>query len=78
MLNTTYRKRKTNVYNHEEIISIIGSYEYILQKVKRRKISWLDHESRHDTLATTNLQGRVEGTRKRGRPKRNWLDDVYE
>ena len=54
------------------MISRISSYERGLQKVKKRKISWFD------TLANTILQGRVEGSRKRGRPKRNWMDDVYE
>ena len=77
MLNITYRQRKANVYIHEEIISRIGSYERILQKVKRRKISWFGHMSRHDTLENTILQGRVEGTRKKGRPKRNSIYDGH-
>ena len=36
--------------------------------------------SRHDILINTNLQCRVEGRsiRKRGRPKRNCMDEVYE
>ena len=46
------------------MISIIVSYECILQKVKRRKMSWFGHVSRNDTLVNTILQGRVEGTRK--------------
>ena len=46
MLNITYRQRKKNVYIHEEMISRIGTYERVLQKVKRRKISWFGHESR--------------------------------
>ena len=74
-------------YIHEEMITRIGSYERVLQKVKRRKISWFVHVSRHDTLANTILQGRVEGSRKRGRPtKIGWttsmsgpvcLPDIY-
>ena len=36
------------------------------------------HVSRHGTLENTILQNRVEDIRKRGRPKRNWMDDVYE
>ena len=39
-------------------------------------MSWFGNVSRHDTLANTILQGRVEGIRKRGRPKRNCMDDV--
>ena len=33
---------------------------------------------RHVILTNTVLQGRVEGIRKRSRPKRNWMDYVYE
>ena len=61
MLNITYIQRITNVYIHEEMISRIGSYYRVLQKVKRRKISLFGHVSRHDTLENTILQGRVEG-----------------
>ena len=32
----------------------------------------------HDILTNTVLQGCVEGIRKRGRPKRSWMDYVYE
>ena len=49
----------------------IGSYEHVLQKVKKRQMAWFGHMSRHDTLTNTILQGRVEGIRKRGRTKRN-------
>ena len=34
--------------------------------------------SRHDILTNTILQGGVEDIRKIGRPKMNWMDDVYE
>ena len=30
------------------------------------------------TLANTILHGTVEGTRKRGRPKRIWMDDIKD
>ena len=60
------------------MISSIVSYERVLQKVERRQISWVGHMIRHDILTNTVLQGRVEGIRKRGRPKRNWMDYVYE
>ena len=60
------------------MISRIGSYERVLQKVKRRQIRWFGHMSRHDILTNTILQDRFEGIRKRGGPTRNWMDDVYE
>ena len=29
-------------------------------------------------MSKTILQGYVEGNRKRGRPKKNWLNDIFE
>ena len=43
------------------MVSRIGSLERVLQKVKRRKMSWFGHVLQHDTLVYTILQGRVEG-----------------
>ena len=60
------------------MISRIGSYESILQKVKMRIMSWVDHVSRHEILSNTILQGRIEGKRNIGRHKMNWMHDVYE
>ena len=60
------------------MISRIGSYERILQKVKRRQMSLFGHVSRHDIMANTGLQRRVEGIKERGHPKKNWMDDVYK
>ena len=55
-----------------------GAYERVSQKVKKRQIRWFCHMSRHDILTNTILQDRVEFTKKRGHPKRNCMDDVYE
>ena len=60
------------------MISRIGSYERILQNIKRRQISWFGHMSRHDILTNSMLHGRFEGMRKRGGPTMNWMEDVYE
>ena len=36
------------------------------------------HITRHDSMSKTILQGYVEGNGKRGRPKKNWLNDIFE
>ena len=41
-------------------------------------MNWFGHVLTHDTLANTILQGHVDDTRKRYRPKKNWMDDVYK
>ena len=44
----------------------------------KRKITMFVHITRYDSLASTILHGYVEGKRKRGRPKRNWINDIFE
>jgi hypothetical protein len=45
--------------------------------VSKRKLRWFGHVTRaKGTLANIILQSTVEGNRKRGRPKRIWMDDV--
>ena len=67
---------KINVYIKYVMISLIGTYEPILQSIRPRKLKWCGHTIRHDNLSKTILQGMVEGNRKCGRPKRKWIDDI--
>ena len=36
------------------------------------------HITRHDSMSKTILQVYVEFNRKTGRPKKNWLNDIFE
>ena len=67
---------KTNEYIKYVMISLIGTYEIILQSIRQRKLKWYGHTLRHDNLSKTILQGMVEGNIKCGRPKRKWIDDI--
>ena len=46
--------------------------------VKRRKLKWYGHVTRSDGLTKVILQGTVEGSRRRGRPKKRWSDNIAE
>ena len=69
LLGITYQERKTNVFIRNRMIETIGNYEPLLQTIKRRKLKWFGHISRHDNLCKTFMQRAVEGSRNRGRPK---------
>ena len=60
------------------IIKNIGPYEDILATVKRRKLKWYGHVTRSDGLTKVILQGTFEGSRRRGRPKKSWIDNIAE
>ncbi|XP_071488121.1 uncharacterized protein [Diadema antillarum] len=67
LLGIHYWERKTN-----------GPQVTLLQMVKRRKLAWFGHVTRHDCLSKTVMQGTVEGGRCRGQQRKSWLDNAKE
>ena len=78
ILCITYKEGKTNIFVKNKISTLIGTVEPLLQTIRRRKLTWFGHTSRHNSITKTILQGIVEVSRKRGRPKRKYIDDVKE
>jgi len=78
MLKISYREHKTNEYVHQKVKEYVGKYEHLLTIVKRRKMKYFGHVIRHDNLQKTIVQGTVEGNRKRGRPRKNWMSNIME
>ena len=60
---------QTNKYIKDVMIRLIGTYEPILQSIRRRKLKWYVHTIRHNKLRKIILQCMVEGILKCGRPK---------
>ena len=63
-------EHKTDEYVRQQVDSLAGKQESLLATVKRRKLSWFDHITRHNTIAKTILQGTLEGKRRRGRQRK--------
>jgi hypothetical protein len=78
LLKFSYLDRKTNDFVRSEVYSLVGYQEPLLATIKRRKLAWFGHVTRHDTLSKTIMQGTLEGGRKRGRQKKNRQDNVKE
>ena len=66
LLQISYREHKTNEYVRTTVHRLVGPQEPLLTTIKRRKLAWYGHVTRHD-LCKTILQGTVEGGRCRGR-----------
>ena len=73
-----YKDRITNEHVRKTIIKHIGPYEDLLATVKRQKLKWYWHVTRSDGLTKVMLQGTVEVRRRRGRPKKSWIDNIAE
>ena len=54
---------------------MVGKFEAILPTIKIRKMSY-GHICRHNSMAKTIMQGKVEGSRIRGRPKKDLMSNI--
>ena len=80
LLNITWKDRRTNESVWEEIRrkSKIDNMKRLITIVEERKFKFFGHQIRADGLTKSIIQGCVAGERKRGRPKRVWMDDLKE
>ncbi|GFS08686.1 eukaryotic translation initiation factor 3 subunit F [Elysia marginata] len=54
--------------------------ERLLQQFMKRKLGYAGHNMRGSSgpLLQISLEGEIEGKRRQGRPRRNWMGDVKE
>ncbi|GFR76996.1 eukaryotic translation initiation factor 3 subunit F [Elysia marginata] len=70
----------TEKKNNKEIIQMADVGERLSQQLMKRKIRYAGHIMRGSSgpLLQLSLEGKVEGKRGHGRPRRIWMDDVKE
>ena len=56
----------------------MGPHDPLLTIVNKRKMQFYGHTTRAGNLATTILQGSVDGKRGRGRPRTTWLKNIVD
>jgi sorting nexin-29 len=78
LLKVSYTEHRTNESIRAEIIKNIGPHEPLITIVKKRKMQFYGHTNRAGNLATTILQGSVDGNRGRGRPRTTWLKNIVD
>ena len=66
MLKISYQDHVTN----EDVLKRMKETPHLLKEIKRRKIQYLGHIIRGNEIQKDLVEGKVEGTRKRGRPRR--------
>ena len=79
LLQVHYTSHTSNIQIRELMQSYIGEHDNLLTIVKRRQLQWFRHVTRwKGSLANTILQGSTDGSRKRGRPARTWINNIKD
>ena len=64
--------------SNKEVLKTMDAKPELLGMIKTRKLSYFGHTKRHSSLCKTVLEGKVEGTRSRGRQRTTWIDNIKE
>ena len=76
MLKISWMERRTNESVREELR--IEREETLQQTATRRKFSYFGHVMRSNGLEKEMMTACGEGRRRRGRPRKRWMDEVQE
>ena len=68
----------TNEEVRNRIQNATGVHDDLLTMVKEGELRLYGHISRSSGMSKTILQGTVKGTRRRGRQKKRWEDNIKE
>ena len=78
LLRISYLEHKTDDWAENKINFLVDLQEPFLAFIKRRRLAWFGHVTRHDSLSKTILQDTLEGRRRRGRQSKYWMDNNTE
>jgi hypothetical protein len=71
MEKLSYKDRVTN----DEVLKNVGESRCLLDSIRARKRNWVGHVLRGEGLLREVMEGRMEGKRTRGRPRKGMLDE---
>ena len=63
---------------NEEVLHTVKEERNILYTIKIRKANWIGHILRKNCLLTHVIEGKIEGTARRGRRSKQLLNDLKE
>jgi hypothetical protein len=68
----------TDRVNNEAVLYRVKEEWNILHTIRRRKANWIGHQLRRNCLLKHIIEGKIRGTRRRGRRHKQLLDDLKE
>jgi hypothetical protein len=66
----------TDRVNNEAVLHRVKEEGNILHTIRRRKANWIGHILSRNCLLSHIIEGKIIGTRRRGRRRKQLLDDL--
>jgi hypothetical protein len=66
----------TDHIKNEAVLHRVKEDRNILHTIRRRKANWIGHILRRNCLLSHIIEGKIIGTRKRGRRRKQLLDEI--
>ncbi|KAI5634899.1 hypothetical protein NE865_12382 [Phthorimaea operculella] len=74
MEKISWTEKRTN----EEVLRRVDEKRALLRTIENRRGKMIGHLIRHDHFLKNIVEGKVEGRRRRGRPRRNYFEQIKE
>ena len=72
MLKIPWTAKKTN----EEVLAMAKAEREIISNIKQRQMRFLGHILRRDGLEKLVVEGKLDGRKSRGRPRRSYIQNL--
>lgn len=72
LLKISWTEKVTN----KEVLERVQEEKHILKTASKRRHKWIGHILRHNEYMTNILEGTLEGSSTRGRPRQQYMEDV--
>ena len=77
LLRVPWTENRTNVYILQKIGQLRGN-KSLRRRAARQKMRFFGHVMRADGLEKEMMLAHGEGKRKRGRPRRRWMEEIHK
>ena len=73
IMRISWTKKKSN---KRVLVDAGQRSRHLLAEVKKRQLKYYGHVRRHESLQKVVLEGKIDGKRARGKPRKSWIGNV--
>ncbi|KAI5734042.1 hypothetical protein M8J77_001775 [Diaphorina citri] len=64
--------------SNERVLEEVGESRQLIKTIEKRKIKLIGHIIRHNNFITNIFEGKIQGKKTRGRPRKQYFKDIQE